>query len=535
MAALSPDRSALAIILAPITVSSQVVVAFILTILFQVPLQAMNVGAYAVGNHAACGIGNIPGTILELDKFFASKDLPSNYQKNFYWKDSRVKQSEWVAAGDYKASNETATGYDGADASLLTYIASHGVTSGGIYKALSGSPSNGGCYISNSSLNLGDNLGRYTILSTCQGLKIGTGSSPTSPGENPSKTWKNPAKGLNCILGYSNNMADADQYGEYLLANMKGGTSTLAKSFMDASESVSAGNIPAVLCYGSTHEDAANYIATNFEFEAESRANDDSAWVYRVVTPTSVAAAELKAAIPAAIQISPLPMNVRKIANTFLGKNMRSSVSRSVSRYSSISGAVNYDSSIGVLTVANNLIEEIRSYPVPSLADCEAIARNALVISGLHKMADNLVLASTSEDVLGGREGIKKVVSRKFSFKQILAGDMALSQQGSIEVSVGPGGVIESIVAALVKINPTFKAALRPTSLKGRAEDLESTAIEHVAMIAPGANYRVIKTRIGYDTGNFHKLNHQAPAAIEITVEAAQGEFARNFVEKIAL
>lgn len=535
MATLSPDKSAPARILAAISISRQIGVISILAIFIQSPLQAMDIGAYAVGNHAACGIGNIPGTILELDKFFASADFPSNFQKNFYWKDSRVKQNEWVTAGDYKASTETTNGYDGADASLLTYIASHGVTSGGIYKALAGSPSNGGCYISAANLSLGNDLGRYTILSTCQGLKIGTGSNPNAAGENPSKTWKNAAKGLNCILGYSNNMADADQYGEYLLANMKAGTSTLAKSFMDASESVSTSNIPAVLCYGSTHQDAADYIATNFEFEAESRANDDSAWVFRVVTPAAVNVAAIKSSIPAAVQISPLPMNVRKIANTFLGKKMLSSVSKKTSVYSSISGSVHYDSSLGVLTIANNLIEEIRNYPVPSLADSEAIARNALVISGFQEIAGKLVLASTSEDVLGGKDGIKSVVSRKFSFKQILGGEMALSQQGSIEVSVGPGGVIESIVAALLKVDSSFKTSLRPKDLTGRTEDLEFTAIEHVAKIAPGANYRVIKTRIGYDTGNFHKLNHQAPATIEVTVEAAQGEFARNFVVKVAL
>ncbi len=535
MATRTQNRSASAIILASSTLGSKRAALLLVAISFHSPIQAMSIGAYAVGNHAECGAGNIPGTILELDKFFASADLPSDYERNFYWKDARVKQTDWAIASDYKASSGTTTGYDGADASLLTYIASHGVTSGGIYKALAGSRANGGCYIPTTNLSLGDNVSRYTILSTCQGLKIGTGTNPTVAGENPSKTWKNSAKGLNCILGYSNNMADADQYGEYLLTNMKAGTSSLAKSFMDASESVSPDNIPAVLCYGSNQEEAANYIATNADFDAESRANDASAWVYRVVKPLALNSDASKSSIPAALQLTPRPLNVKRIANTFLGVGATKASSKGSTRYSSISGTVAYDSTLGVLTVSNNLIDEIRSYPVPNLVDSEAIARNALAISGFEKIGGSLVLASTSEDVLGGEQGIQKVMSRKFTFKQILAGNVSLSQQGSIEVSIGPGGVIESMTAALLDIEPSFKAPLRPTDLASRTEELEATAIEHVAMKAPGANYRVIKTRVGYDTGNFHKVNHIAPAAIEITVEAAQGEFARNFVEKIAL
>ena len=45
----------------------------------------------------------------------------------------------------------------------------------------------------------------------------------------------------------------------------------------------------------------------------------------------------------------------------------------------------------------------------------------------------------------------------------------------------------------------------------------------------------MIKQRIGYDAGNFHKANQIAPAVIEMTVEASQGEFARNFIEKVTL
>jgi len=498
------------------------------------PASSVTIGAYAVANHSNCGAGNIPGTIAELDKFFDSSDLPSDFQKNFYWKDARVKQSEWIKEGDYQASSETNFGFDGSDASVLTYIASHGVTSSGVYKALAGSRNFGGCYIPTTSLELGNNASRYTILSTCQGLKIGTGDYPTSPGENPSKTWKNSAKGLNCIFGYSNNMADDDMYGVYLLANLKDGRSSLSKAFMDASESVSQDNIPAVLCYGASEQDAGNYIESNSSFESQPRPNAASAWVYRMMNPvTSVKS--LNTEIPAVLRIAPKNLNVEKIARIFLGNSLTKSGSAKNTKFSSNSGSVSYDLKTGTLRVQNLLIEAVKNDDVPSLNEAEQIARHALKVSGLGKIAGDLTLSATGEEMLGGAEGIKRILSRQFTYKQNLAGATSLSQQGSIDVTVGPGGAITQIRAALLDIDSTFKAPLRPTTLGQRSDAVELLAIESVASKAPGASYKVIKQRIGYDAGNFHKSRVNAPAVIEVTVEAAQGEFKRNYVQKITL
>ena len=494
----------------------------------------VTIGAYAVANHSSCGAGNIPGTIAELDKFFDSADFTSDFQKNFYWKDTRVKQTEWIKDGDYRASSETTSGYDGSDASLLTYIASHGVTSGGVYKALAGSRGNGGCYIPTSGLELGNQGSRYTILSTCQGLKIGTGDNPSATGENPSRTWKNAAKGLNCILGYSNNMADADQYGEYLLANIKDGTTSLSKAFMDASESVSTDNIPAVLCFGSSEQDAADYIENNTQFESQARANNASAWVFRVVSARSIDGAT-KTSIPAALRLSAKPMNVEKVATVFLGSALTKTNQGRTRVFSASSGSVKYDTVLGTLTVTNNLIDDVKNESVPSAAEAEQIAWHALKVSGLLKSAGNLSLAATSEDKLGGESGVQKVLARKFTFKQNLAGSTSLSQQGAIDVTIGAAGAITSIKSALVEIDSGFKTANRSTDISARFDDIENQAIQHVAAKAPGANYRIIKHRVGYDAGNFHKSNRVAPAVIEVTVEAAQGEFKRNFVEKFAL
>ena len=494
----------------------------------------VSVGAYAVANHSSCGAGNIPGTIAELDKFFDDQNFGSHFHKNFYWKDARVKNSEWIKDGDYRASSETNLGFDGSDASVLTYIASHGVTSGGIYKALTGSRNFGGCYIPTTSLELGNNLSRYTILSTCQGLKIGNGDNPTAAGENPSRTWKNAAKGVNCIFGYSNNMADADQYGEYLLNNIQDGQTPLSKAFMDASESVSPDNIPAVMCYGASEQDAAEYLATNTQFETESRANAASSWTYRIVNSRE-SSRGLSAKIPAAIRVNPAEINIEKVASVFLGSGLKQikSVKRKV--FASSAGRVSYQKDTGTLIIKNNLIDELKSEAVPSASEAEQIAAHALKVSGLAKSSGNLTVTASAEDVIGSESGAQKVVARKITFKQILAGYTTLSQQGSIDVSVGPGGTITEIKASILSLDKAFKAASVPTDLSGRMEDIEATAIQSVATKSPGGSYKVTGYRLGYDAGNFHKSRPMAPAVIAVTVEAAHGEFTRRFIEKINL
>lgn len=498
------------------------------------PIYGVTIGAYAVGNHSNCGASSIPGTIVELDKFFDSKDFPEDFEKNFYWREGRVKQSEWTKAGDYFASSETNTSSDGADSSLLTYIASHGVTSSGVYKALAGSKNFGGCYIPTTSLELGNNLSRYAILSTCQGLKIGTGDYPNSSGENPSRTWKNAAKGLNCIFGYSNNMADDDGYGEYLLQNIKDRSAPLAKAFMDASESVYSDNIPAVLCYGSTEQDAADYIQTNTTFESQSRPNTASSWVYRMVSPVT-AARDLGTEIPAALRLQPKKFDVDKIARTFLGQGAFKEKSSNRYLFSSSAGRATYDAENGTFSIQNKLIDAVKSEDVPDLREAEQIARHVLNVSGLSSLTGETMLSATSEDVLGGALGINKIVSRKFTFKQVLAGATALSQQGSVDVTVGPAGVVTEIKAALVEADTSLKTLARPTNIKSRVEEIHQTAMKQVAEKSPGSSYRVIKHRVGYDAGNFNRLKRLAPAVVEVSVEAGIGEFQRVFVEKIAL
>lgn len=499
--------------------------------------QAISIGAYAVGNHSACGVGNIPGTIAELDKFFASKDYPTDAVKNFYWKDARVRQNQWVKDGDYKASTDASTGFDGADASLLTYIASHGVTSKGTYKALAGSPKEGGCYIPSTSLAMGDQLSRYTILSTCQGLKVGTGDSPTSPGENPSVTWKDAAKGVNCIFGYSNNMADEDDYGVFLLEKLKAGQTSLAESFMAASEAVAKDNIPAVLCFGTSKEDAAAYIKNNKTFEATSRGGTVSAWVYR--KNSTVGSGSMKyapAQFASAVTLETVAVNPGRFAKAFLGVDLNQKTkSGSLTSYSSDAGSATYDARTNVLQITNNLIDSTRSDEVPSMEEAAEIATNALKESGLAEKAGLLTLSSHSEDVLGGEDGVQQVIQRKFTFKQALDGFQSLGQAGSVDVAIGPGGVVSGVTASLLRVASKEAKIVQSSRVSATADDLETIAITNVGQKVPGATYKVISAHYGYDAGSFFGVKSHAEAVAEIVVEATQGGFARRYIEKIKL
>jgi hypothetical protein len=112
---------------------------------------------------------------------------------------------------------------------------------------------------------------------------------------------------------------------------------------------------------------------------------------------------------------------------------------------------------------------------------------------------------------------------------------MTVSQQGSIDVTIGTGGVVTEIKAALVTASGAEATTTTAKDLDQRTADLESQAIELVAAKSPGANYRVLKSILGYDAGDFLKRNPTAKAVMAVTVEVQKGDFKRNFIEKIAL
>jgi hypothetical protein len=496
------------------------------------------IGAYAVGDHSRCSAGGIPGTIRELNKFFAHPDLPLVGQKNFYWTDTRVHQTNWTAIRDNFSSTETSTGLDGADSSLLTYIASHGVTTNGKYSAYMGSQQNGGCKIPSTAMELGNHSSKYVILSTCQGLKIGNGDYPQSPGENPSVTWKNPAKGLNCILGYSNNMADEDSYGVYLLDSLKEGTSTLAEAFMSASEAVSPYNIPAVLCFGKDQADAEEFIRTNKNFSDTTRSFEASAYVYRETKKTDGHLKDSRENFPATITLEPVKFDVQKAGQAFIGSKFSTVTQKSkgVTLYSSDNGLAQFNAKTNVLTIKNNInTSELKSTPVPELDESIQIASNALNSSGIKSAVGDLRLDYSSEDVIGGKDGAGRILTRKLVFKQKIAGFHTLGQAGSVELTIGAGGVINNVKTSLFRSKSASKRLVNAPVVSASSAQYEETALERVAKKVPGGTYEVTSVNFGYDAGNFFEVNPDAPAVAEVIVEVTHGEVARRYIEKISL
>jgi hypothetical protein len=254
-----------------------------------------------------------------------------------------------------------------------------------------------------------------------------------------------------------------------------------------------------------------------------------------MVTPTT-SSKKTAAEIPAMLRLRTKQFNTDKIARLFLGQGVlkKKTINHRVTLWGS-SGRATYDQINGTFVVQNRLIDNVKNEDVPSLMEAEKIARHVLNVSGLQKLAGSTVLSATSEEVLGGIKGVSRTLARKFTYKQELAGSTSLSQQGAIDITVGPGGVVTEIKAALLEIDTSNKALLRPTNITPQFNDIELKAIQSVAKKVPGANYKVIKHRVGYDAGNYHRLNNMAPAVIEVTVEAGLGEYRRNYLEKINL
>jgi hypothetical protein len=484
--------------------------------------EAVSIGAYAVGNHSKCGVSSIPGTIRELDKLFAHTSLSDIGSKNFYWKEDRVRQSDWAKATDYRQSSEAVSGYDGADSSLISYIASHGITSGGVYKALAGSKEHGGCYISTADLELGNQESRYTILSTCQGLKIGTGTNPTASGENPTRTWKAAANGLNCILGYSNNMADADGYGIYLIDKLKQGNVTLAEAFMSASEAVSKGNIPAVMCYGETEDDAAKFIAESKTFVRQSRSHAAASFVYR---KSSSFSPQDKSLSTPEIASSQVVLKPRSIASLISEKGLQES------------SLVYSEPKTGYFSIAfQGSHSGFNSYKGQTIAVEDAIR---VAQEALHQYQfaanDELVISDVSEDVLGGADGIKATLSRKISFKQQIQGLTTQGQAGSIDVTIGAGGDVNRIEGLLVDTISVSKVDRNIALSQLDLTSLYQKAMAEVAAEIPNGEYKIVSERVGYDAGNFFELKQTSNLVLTLEIEATQNGVGRRYIKHMQL
>lgn len=240
---------------------------------------------YAVENHAACGVHNLPGVVPEVQGFI--NGASSHFSQNAFFVNANVWANDFNAASDYYPSG-TASGFDGVDAPMVAYLSSHGAAGGNTYYAQMGSPENGGCSVPSDQMRLGNQNLRYLFLSTCQSLKMGPGGGdrPDLPGDSAHATWADAAKGVNCILGYSTTQVDDTRYGSLFWSKYMVSGTQLASTFFDVSNAINLTQIPAVLCFGSNATEARGKL-DGMWFSGGPSAAHTSVVRYRMRTPVA--------------------------------------------------------------------------------------------------------------------------------------------------------------------------------------------------------------------------------------------------------
>ncbi len=502
------------------------------------------ISGYAVTNHANCGAANLPGTIAELQKFFASHNFPDDAQKNALWTDADVKMADWGSSHDYFESTRGASGFDGADSSLISYIASHGTTSGGRYTALAGG-ADAACNIRTTEMKLGDSKSRYLVLSTCQGLKIGTGDDPSRPGENPQVTWRNANQGLNCIFGYSNNMEDGDAYGEYFLEDLATSDDTLADAFFKASRRVSYGNVPAALCFGADDNAARQHLATAKRFTDEHYGQGGSAYRYdlarRLDDTFTMPQTTSDKAIPRVIKTSHRKFKHATLAKALLGRgaaNFSQSASGKLAIYKSPEGTMTYDSNTGFIdwrkdesgAWANSPREITIKDDVVIRIARDFLQRKSLVADVKTELKPTYIISRGVSDAGGHPLVFGKIVV----FHQRFSGLTPLASAGSIEVTVDASGEVSAMTATLID------ATLLRLTEWADSNNLDlnppkASALARLQRQFPGANLAVIESRVGYDVGDGSALEERSRLSLEVVVEVESGGYARRFAERVPL
>lgn len=498
---------------------------------------AQYINAYAVSDHRPCGSSNLPATIVELDKFFASPYFPQDAQQNIYYKNAAVNSSHWLAANDLFESAKAASGFDGSDAPLISYIASHGVTSNARYTASAGGGANG-CDIRSSNMAAGDNNARYFILSTCQGLKIGTGSNPNSSGENPSITWRDANKGLNCIFGYSNNMIDGSNYGAYFLENLATTDETLAQAFMRASRRISSGNISAVLCFGADDAAAREHLETTKRFTSGRIGRGGSAWTYsrskRVEGIHEIRALSDKQGVPRVVSAKIPTLSAEMVASSFLGQNVQDQTeSSNLKVFRSSVGIATVNSEQGFFSFVKNGARVAKKMEIADEAAVR-IAGAYLANKGFLGRRANELVASNVVDRYVGNESGSELVEKIVVMSQTVEGIAVLGSAGSIEVAVGGDGDVRSVTGSLVEMEPRRIAEWVDTK-DIDVSMAEKQALTAVAEKVPGAKLSLIQTLVGFDTGDYADRAKDVRLVAEITVEAAEGKYARRYIERVGL
>jgi hypothetical protein len=491
------------------------------------------VTGYAVSNHRACGVSNLPGTIPELELFFASSDFPADLAKNALWTNTRVRAAEWGAGSDRYENRDTASGFDGVDAPLLSYIASHGTTRAGKYTAYAGG-GEAGCQIKSHEMGIGDQEARYLVLSTCQGVKVGNGDDPNAAGEDPRVTWREASRGLNCVFGYSNNMADDDKYGVNLLNLLATTDLSLTQAFFRASRLSSYANVPAVLCFGPDESAARAHLESDRRFVAERYGSGASAYAWE--RPARLSGAFDAPASGSAVRrlvLAPRLPNLVTLARTLVGSGTQDvSARQGLSVRRSERGTLTVDQKSGIVTWVRSGAMPFRPFKA---TDAAAVRIATEFARKLGLIGKGEAWAPTYLIEHGVSRGSGTVTTDKtVVFHQLFGALPAIGTRGSLEVRLDSDGELMGFTAAAVDAWPEDIRSIvqAPTVDVTKAE---REALARLARSHPDAKLAVVETRVGYATGAANTTEPTAAAVVEVLIAVERDGVGRRHVERIAL
>lgn len=508
--------------------------AALLCALAAAPASAHYLDAYAVSSHAACGNGDLPNTVLEIEKLLASPDFPDDLQKNVFWSDASVRVRDWQRGSSFFANTAATSGYDGADAGLVGYIASHGRTADGVFSALAGGGANG-CEIKSSDMALGVKFARYLVLSTCQGLKIGTGFDPSAPGEDPRRTWAPANAGLNCLFGYSNNMIDADSYGTNLLRELATTDETLVEAFFHAAHDVHYSNLPAALCFGLDEANARQRLETSRRFVDERFGAGASAYVYERSQPQDGAFVLTRGKpVPRYWKLATAATSAARVARAVLGKGAQSlGVVGGLAVWRSERGTVTLDERRGRLAWRRDKIAlsqemTLKDDFVIRIAKDFARARGLAADPDNRLKATYILARGTS---LAGKDA---VVAKTVVLHPKLHGLTPFAAAAALEITVEPDGQVSAFTMSLVDASlPNIVEWIDTAGL-----DLDRHVAAAVASLRrelPASRLAPLSTHVGYARETLPDGSSRLAAAVEVVIEATQRGFARRYVRTLPL
>jgi hypothetical protein len=502
---------------------------------------AGEVGAYAVKYFGTCA-AELTNTDKDAIGFRDSR--PGDLAINYLWTNEDAYQSDWTT-NDYYASSGTTTGFDGADASMLTYISSHGNSSGGTFYASLGQSQ--GCSFNNGAMHLGDAKNRYLFLSTCYGLMLGNGKllpeHPEHSVEDLQAVWPKGLAGTRCIFSYGTVSTDSPDYGRLFWEKWNQVGVTNAKAFLDASWAISTRQQPVVMCFGGTREEAdAKMAETLFDYGASRYGFNVWTWYDPVApapAPESISATRSLSAVPHRIRFEKAKVAEGVAAFPLARAGTVATRKAHATTRGAAYEATGSDGPSVVQTASGWRYVDPRRTPVAearsatTLSDEDAIKKARRLLDELHldagrgeSVTDGLSVAYVRHQKAADTDDpTPRVIGKTVAFAQAVAGGLPmLGEAGKVLVSYDMSGNVTEIedtrvMAVTAEADRVTEHLEETTTAATAAADLRALAERRW----PGAEIKVGSVEIGYQKAG----DGTAELVARLPVTVADGEFAK--------